>query len=281
MTMIINGTSGVTFPNSTVQVSAAQSYRTRVLSTGTTYTVPSDVRALYVFVVGATGGRPADTFAYGGRGGCGYSETYYASPAASYTYSIGAAGAITPTAGGTTTFGAMSVTGGGAVSTTAGGTGGIGSGGTFNATGGAGGTSTGATSGIGGAGGAGSRGGNGGTGGNAVVGTSGGGGGTGGNNASGATGGSAGTVSGSAISLAFFPTGTTETLNAGTTSVNVNNAGGGASNSSSFNALVAGAFFPASGTSLVLFNASATLARVPSGTATDGIQGLICIIEVL
>lgn len=279
--MIINGTSGVTFPNSTVQATAAQSYRTRVLSTGTTYTVPSDVRALYVFVVGATGGRPANTTAYGGRGGQGYSETYYATPAASYSYSIGAAGAITPTAGGTTTFGAMSVTGGGAVSTTAGGTGGIGSGGTFNATGGAGGTTS---TGIGGSGGAGSRAGNGGTGGNGGASLGGGGGGTGGNNASLATGGSAGTLSGSAISLsAIFPSGTTETFDAGATTATAN-AGDGATNQSNFDALVAGAFFPLDG----LANyASESAYRLPNGGNTSGTgaltgtAGVICIIEVL
>lgn len=280
MTMIIDGTSGVTFPNSTVQVSAAQSYRTRVLSTGTIYTVPSDVRALYVFVVGATGGRPANTTAYGGRGGQGYSETYYATPAASYTYAIGAAGAITPTAGGTSTFDAMSVTGGGAVSTTAGGTGGIGSGGTFNATGGAGGTTS---TGIGGSGGAGSRAGNGGTGGNGGASLGGGGGGTGGNNASLATGGSAGTVSGSAISLAFFPSDTTETLDDGQTTTTAN-AGDGANNSSIFNSLVAGVFFPSDGNGDY---ASVSAYKTPAGgntsgtTALTGTAGVICIVEVL
>lgn len=177
MAMIIDGTNGVTFPNSTVQAVAvvAQSvYRLKLLLSGTTYTKPSDVKSLYAFVYGATGGVTSNA----GGGGPGYSETYYASPASSYSYAIGAAGVMaTPTAGGTTSFGAMSVTSSAAVSTNTGGLGGVGSGGDFNANGGAGGNTTSNTAGSGGAG---SRAGNGGNGGTASTGF-GGGGGTGGN----------------------------------------------------------------------------------------------------
>jgi hypothetical protein len=102
------------------------------------------------------------------------------------------------------------------------------------------------------------------------------GGGTGGNNAVTTTAGiAASAVSGSAISLAFFPTGTTETFDAG------NSNGDGGNSASYFNVLTSGVFFPAGGTSSVLLNASATLTRVADGIATDGIQGIICIIEVL
>jgi hypothetical protein len=177
MTMIIDGTNGVTFPNSTVQavaVVAQSAYRLKLLLSGTTYTKPSDVKSLYAFVYGATGG----TTNLGGGGGQGYSETYYASPASSYSYTIGAAG-VSSAAGGTTTFGAMTVTSSAGVSTTTGSAGGAGSGGDFNATGGTGGNGSGLYS--GGAGGAGSRAGNGGNGGNAGASLHGGGGGTGGN----------------------------------------------------------------------------------------------------
>jgi len=167
--------------------------RARYLTSGTSYTPASDVSAFYAQIYGATGGANAGSL--GGIGGPGYSEKYYPAPSGSYTYSIGAGGAP-GTAGGTTTFDVMTVTGSAGVTTTTGGAGGVGSGGDFNASGGAGGNRV-STS-YGGNGGAGSRAGNGGTGG--VDGGSGGQGGTGGNNASGTTpGGYATAPSGSAI----------------------------------------------------------------------------------
>ena len=182
-----NGGTGLTSPgtsgniltsNGTAWISATPAtttaYRIKLLLSGTTYTKPSDVKSLYAFVYGATGG----TTNLGGGGGQGYSETYYASPASSYSYTIGAAG-VSSAAGGTTTFGAMTVTSSAGVSTTTGSAGGAGSGGDFNATGGTGGNGSGLYS--GGAGGAGSRAGNGGNGGDAGASLHGGGGGTGGN----------------------------------------------------------------------------------------------------
>jgi hypothetical protein len=168
-------------------IGSGSNIRVRSLTSGTVYTTPSDVKRLYVFVSGATGSASRATVGYavGGAGGPGYSEKYYATPAASYTYSIGAGGTMsgnTNTAGGTTTFDVMTVTGsGGGVVNGAGGAGGIGSGGGFNATGGSGGACAPTGSG-GGGGGAGSRAGNGYAGGNVVVGypNGGGGGGTGG-----------------------------------------------------------------------------------------------------
>jgi hypothetical protein len=137
---------GVQFPDSSIQTTAATAgnttpiYRTKFLIAGTTYTVPADTKALYVFVTGAVGGTNNVTGAAGSGGG-GYSETYYASPAASYSYALGAAGTTAGTDGGTTTFGAMSVTGSGGSRSGAPAQplGGVGSGGTFNATGGKGG----------------------------------------------------------------------------------------------------------------------------------------------
>jgi len=160
-------------------------YRIRALISGTTYTVPSDVKSFYAFVFGATGGTNGNN--KGGPGGPGYSEKYYSSPAASYTYAIGAAGTTSGTAGGSTTFDVITVTGGGGTTGSTGAAGGAGSGGDFNATGGTGGNYSGTSGGRGGPGGAGSRAGNGGNGGNGSGSTPGGGGGTGGNNASGTT----------------------------------------------------------------------------------------------
>lgn len=163
-------------------------YQFRALLAGTTYTVPSNVKSLYVFVYGSTGGYSGNNKP--GVGGPGYSEKYYATPGASYSYALGAGGTTSGTQGGTTTFDVMSVTGSaGVTGGTSGGAGGVGSGGDYNATGGAGGTYSGTAGGIGGAGGAASRAGNGGIGGNGSGATAGAGGGTGGNNASGATGG--------------------------------------------------------------------------------------------
>lgn len=180
-------------------------YRTKFITSGTTYTTPSDVSALYVFVTGATGGRTG-AVANGGIGGAGYSETYYPTPAASYSYSIGAGGANTGGGGGTTTFGSMSVSGGSGVTSGTGSAGGVGSGGTYNATGGTGGS--GATGQPGGCGGYASRAGNGGNGGNAIASTQGGaGGGTGGNNATTTTPGVGATAkNASAITLPFGQT---------------------------------------------------------------------------
>ena len=206
---------GVQFPDSTIQTTAATKLiRLRVLSSSGTYTVPSGVSQLFVMVCGATGGLSnfGTGDACGGAGGAGYSETLYTSPAASYSVTIGAGGTAntaTATAGGTTSFGALSVTGsGGVYSTYSGSSGGIASGGSFNANGGTGGTGTGGGSG-GGGGGAGSRAGNGyngGTGGSSYGGGGGGTGGTGGNGSvSPATGGiAATTVNASAVNLGSY-----------------------------------------------------------------------------
>lgn len=169
--------------------------RGRYFSSGTTYTPAADVAAFYAQVYGATGG--ASGASLGGVGGPGYSEKYYPAPSGSYTFSVGAAGTTSGTAGGTSTFDVMTVTGSAGVTTTTGGAGGVGSGGDFNATGGTGGNRV---STYGGCGGAGSRAGNGGNGG--VDGGAGGQGGTGGNNASGGSYGAGATApSGSAIAM--------------------------------------------------------------------------------
>lgn len=169
----------------TFAANAASSVRVRGLISGTTYTTPADVKHLRVFVIGATGGQLAAGYnrALGGIGGPGYSEKYYSTPAASYSYSIGAAGSSSGGAGGTTSWnGTIYVTGsGGVLDTGTGSAGGVGSGGDFNASGGNGGTGAGYTDGNGGGGGGpGTRAGNGYNGGGGTVGSGGGGGGGGG-----------------------------------------------------------------------------------------------------
>ena len=239
--------------------------RIKELTSGTTYTPPSDVVAFLACVCGSLGSK---SIADGGIGGAGYSEKYYASPSGSYSYAIGAAGAYNGFAGGTTTFDTISVTGSAGVTTTSGSAGGVGSGGDFNATGGTGGNSNGTTS-AGGAGGNASRAGNGGNGGNAVGSIGGGGGGTGGNNASGTTGGSAATVKAagayditlisSILNNEAFTAGVTSTTTSG---------GKGADSTSVYS------YYPN-----ITFN-SAISKEVPLG-ATSGQPGIIYILEVL
>lgn len=258
--------------------------RSRFLTSGTTYTPASDVAAFYAQVYGATGG--ASGASLGGIGGPGYSEKYYPAPSGSYTYSIGASGSPLGTAGGSTTFDVMTVTGSGGVTTTTGSSGGSASGGDYNAGGGSGGNFS---SIYGGCGGAGSRAGVGGIGGNG--GGISGGGGTGGNNASGViAGGGATSTNAGAIAM---PWGTgVETFLAGNTF-----ATGGAAGcpliSNSFQLLVgsiASAYpFSTASPAMVapVFNANLNGAYIPypyasySNASTFGKQAVIVIIEVL
>lgn len=246
-------------------LAGSSGYRTRSLTSGTTYTTPSDVKELYVFVTGAIGGTSAS--GVGGQGGPGYSEKYYASPSASYSYSIGAAGTIAGTAGGTTTFGTISVTGSTGVTGNPGASGGVASGGGFNANGGAGGT---AGSGVGGGGGGpGTRAGNGGTG---SGGPGGGGGGTGGNNASESNGGAAATAeSASAIPLSFIKS-SEGTFYAGTTR---------SSGSSGVAGALALQSFPWDYPSFSIGSGAAAQGGAPGSVAKAGAAGKIVVVEVL
>ena len=110
----------------------------RTLAVGTLYTAPTGLRALRVFVSGATGGQSSGT-SRGGNGGSGYSEKYYSSPASTYAYAVGAGGSTAGGAGGTSSFDVITVTGSAGVTSSTGSAGGVGSGGDFNATGGTGG----------------------------------------------------------------------------------------------------------------------------------------------
>ena len=128
----------------------------QILTSGTSYTTPSNCNRIYVECVGGGGGGSG---AYtggsggGGGGGGGYSSKYFSvSPSNSYSYAIGAAGAggavlNSGVNGGSTTFtvGATTIIGGfgyGAVYVSSGdiegGAGGLGSGGDFNFSGGGG-----------------------------------------------------------------------------------------------------------------------------------------------
>jgi hypothetical protein len=264
------GTSGQVLTSSGNGVptwSTTANFRTRNLTSGTTYTPTAAVKSFYAFVYGATGGR--NTGGNGGNGGAGYSETYYTSPSGSYTYAIGAAGTTSGTAGGTTTFGAMSVTGSAGVTSNTGSSGGVGSGGTFNATGGAGGNGDGTRG--GGGGGAGTRAGVGGTGATQTGTTGGGGGGTGGNNASGGTGGAAATsASGSALDLSTTLGTLTQSWDSGNTATSTPGRSGATGNQTQ--------------DIVFIWNAAGSAAAnggSNSATAIAGDSGRIMIIELL
>lgn len=263
----------ITFNDATTQNTAAYFYRTRTISASRTYTVPSDVRALYFLVSGATGGE-SNVGASGGVGGAGYSEQFIASPAASYVVTIGAAGSTAGTAGGTTTVASISISGSGGVTTTTGSAGGTASGGGYNASGGTGGSTN------GGGGGPGTRAGNGFAGGNGTATAGGGGGGTGGigGNASGGINGTGGiaatTVSGSALAI---PTGAqVTTFQPGVSGDNTCSVLGGSG-------AVATTFFDATNPGIsISYPAVTSFARGGSqnGLAFAGTAGVVTVIEV-
>jgi hypothetical protein len=256
-------------------VSVPTTYKTRLLTSGTSYTVPTGVKSFYVFVHGATGGRDTSV-GQGGVGGAGYSEKYYTSGftagSTTYTYAIGAGGTTSGTSGGTTSFGVVSVTGSVGQTSTTGTSGGVGSGGDFNATGGTGGGGSGNNGNArgGGGGGSGSRAGNGGTGSDYSGFTAGAGGGSGGNNASGSTGGIAATTKAAGALTLSSTLGTLiETFNAGSNAGSLN--GGSGANSSTTQDII------------FIWQVSGSSGSGGSGTSTSGgtgSDGKIVIIEL-
>jgi len=108
----------------------------RIFQASGTFIVPTDITKIRVRVLGAGGGGKNNGSGGGGGGYC--DGIFTVTPGASYTVTVGAGGTAgaSPTAGGTTSFGALlSATGGAAGG--AGAAGGTGTGGDFQATGGA------------------------------------------------------------------------------------------------------------------------------------------------
>lgn len=268
MSITVAGTQ-ITFNDNTTQSTAPFFIRTRTITSSTTYNKPADVKALYFLVYGAIGGKNNQS---GGVGGPGYGEIYIASPASSYSITIGAAGSTAGTAGGSTSAGGVTVTGSGGVTSSSGSAGGVSSGGGFNATGGSGGST------WGGGGGAASRAGNGGNGGTGSISNGGGGGGTGGNNGSGSgtAGAAATTTSGSALALPIGALTTTYIagLNgtAGSGCCVPGTGGNGASSSTTFDAVNPGITNPLGNTNR---------ARGGTGTTGAGNAGMVQIIEIV
>lgn len=129
---------------STISATGALIRAPRVLTSGTSYTTPSNCTAIYVEAVGAGGGGggvPSNQYQAGGGGGAGaYAAKYFTvTGSTAYTYAIGSGGSG---AGGNTTFavGATTLTanGGSAGTSTTAGAGGTATNGDLNATGNAG-----------------------------------------------------------------------------------------------------------------------------------------------
>lgn len=131
MPITIDGSNGVTFPDTTTLASGAVAGRLlrapQILTSGTSYTTPTGCNNILIEMVGAGGGGGGAAGANGASGGGGgggpYAVKYAAvSPSTSYTIAIGSGGTAgtTTTAGGTggttsITIGATtySITGGG------------------------------------------------------------------------------------------------------------------------------------------------------------------------
>lgn len=132
MAIIIDGTSGVTFPDSTTQASGSISGRLlrapQAFTSGTSYTTPANCNRILVEMVGGGGGGGGGNGASGRGGGGGNSIFATAliavSPSTAYTIAIGAAGAASTasTAGGA--GGTTSIIIGGTTYSVSGGTGG-------------------------------------------------------------------------------------------------------------------------------------------------------------
>ncbi len=130
MSIILDGTAGVTFPDTSIQTGAYNGVTTVLFAASGTWTVPTGItRARVTVVGGGSGGFTSATAAIGGFGG--FAQAYITGLSGSVTITVGLgsneATAGSSTAGGTTSFGAfISATGGGAASSGSAGVGGTG-----------------------------------------------------------------------------------------------------------------------------------------------------------
>lgn len=144
-TPVINVASSITVPTTTSSKPVGAGYMGefgsglwRVFYTSGTFIVPSGVTKIRVRVLGGGGGGRQNG---AGAAGGGYAHgVFTVAPLTSYAVTVGAAGvghATAPTAGGSSSFGALiSATGGGAAIAGGGAVGGTGTGGNFQASGG-------------------------------------------------------------------------------------------------------------------------------------------------
>ena len=303
------GTNSTNLGNNSNVLFNTTAYKAYMLTSGTTWTVPTDWNSSSnnVYLFGAGGGGGGSTVngtarASGGGGGGGAYRgvtNYSATPGGSVSYAIGAAGTAgaaggttsTGGTGGTTTFDTYSAgggTGGASTSSTStGGTGGTSSGGNAGGNGGTGNTGTSTTTGRGGGGGGGAGGpnGTGKTGGNGFAGTTttnagGGGGGYGGGTAGGNASGTAGGTGGNN----FSGTGGGASATSGTVGGGggggrgASDAGGGGGGIDLFGTTgggggMGGGGYTANYPSPPAFGAGGAGAYLPTGTGTTGFAG--------
>ena len=102
MSLIIDGTNGLTFPDTSNIISHNPSTITAYISGSGTYTTPTNAKYLIVQMVGGGGGGGTGGSGIGGGGGAGgYLIGVISSPAATYSYAVGAAGTGGSSNGGT------------------------------------------------------------------------------------------------------------------------------------------------------------------------------------
>ena len=101
MTFIVDGTNGLTFPNSSTQLVAAGTPPTiTVYTSGSgTYTTPANTKYLQVEMVGGGGGGTGSGTTSGNLGGSsggagGYIKAIISPVSSSYSYAVGAGGAV-------------------------------------------------------------------------------------------------------------------------------------------------------------------------------------------
>lgn len=117
------GSSGVTFPDATVQASKAlPGILGQFFSSSGTFTLPTGVSAIKVTVCGGGGNSSGSAGGGGGAGGCGVQYYTGLTPGNTLSVTVGAVGGSTSVASGTQTISTVTGAGGGSNSGSTGGT---------------------------------------------------------------------------------------------------------------------------------------------------------------
>lgn len=139
MPITIDGSNGVTFPDTTTQTTAPASGRLirspQIITSGTSYTTPAGCNRIFIELVGGGGGGGGSQGSTSSRGGGGAAgrwafKTVAVSPSTTYTITIGAGGAGGVNAVGSNGGDTSIIVGGVTYSSNGGGGGGFGNGST-------------------------------------------------------------------------------------------------------------------------------------------------------
>jgi hypothetical protein len=136
MTITVDGTNGITFPDSTLLASASVSGRLirapQILTTGTSYTTPANCNRILLQMIGGGGGgggvpgTSSGSSVGGGGGPSIFAQKFITvNPSTAYTYAIGAGGTAGGGAGNGGAGGTTSITIGGVTYSCSGGGGGL------------------------------------------------------------------------------------------------------------------------------------------------------------